>query len=223
MKHTKKQIHESIRYWQKVLENMEGDCIDEAGADDILARWNASHRAEVDDTPKNTEPEKPKKIISYMMGNNTHTLYNGDMIIGMYMQKDTNCADYAIYRISRFNIPKFKSLKGKTQTSTLKNFLINNAEKIEGEERGRMTLDKFIEEMKRIVGPASYQRVPVLFTAGMQKNNFHYSANPRHRGKTTFTTQTTGHITYDLDDFKFDGSTIDNYSGKTKTQALSER
>lgn len=210
-------FNDQVNFWAHMLD----ECMNEAGADDILARWNAKQAEQKAPTANaDAQPVKPKRFISYAMGNDTHTLYAGDWIIGMYMQKDEKYASYAVYRMSKLNAHKFKSLKGKTQTSTLKTFLTNNAEMIEKDERGSWTLDKFIDEMKRLVGPSHLDRQPVLFTAGLNKTNYHYDRNAAHRGKTTMTTQTTGHITYDLNDFKFDASTFEVHSGRSKQSQM---
>lgn len=225
MKYTKKQIEESIAHWETILEEM--GSLEEVGADDILNMWKKKQDAEAAKSPasiaKDKDPAqevKPKKFTSYAMGNDTHELFAGDWIIGMYMQKTDQYASYAIYRMSKLNAHKFKSLKNKSQTSTLKMFLTREAELIEKDERGVWTLDKFIDEMKRLVGPAHMGRQPVLFTAGLNKTNYHYDRNARHRGKTTMTTQKTGHITYDLDDFKFDDATFDVASGRSKQSQI---
>ena len=224
-KYTKKQISEAISHWKKVLETM--GPLEEVGADDVLNMWKSKQDAEAKNSPAAdsksatpTQEVKPKKFTSYAMGNNTHELYAGDWIFGMYMQKDQKYAYYAIYRMSKLNAPKFKSLKNKSQTSTLKMFLTREAELIEKDEHGDWTLDKFIDEMKRLVGPSHFNRQPVLFTAGLKKTIYHYDRNPAHRGKTTMTTQTTGHITYDLNDIKFDAADIDVHSGRSKQHQL---
>lgn len=212
-------FNDQVNFWAHMLD----ECMNEASADDILAKWNArqtEHKPSASDET-NAAPIQPKRFISYAMGNDTHELYAGDWIIGMYMQKDEMYAAYAIYRMSKLTAHKFKSLKGKHQTSTLKTFLTNNAELIEKDDHGRWTLDKFINEMKRIVGPSHYDRQPVLFTAGLNRTNYHYDRNPAHRGKTTMTTQTTGHVTYDLDNFKFDASTFQVHSGRSKQHQMS--
>lgn len=211
-------FNDQVNFWAHMLD----ESMNEASADDILARWNArqtEHKPVASDKAS-AAPIQPKRFISYSMGNDTHELYAGDWIFGMYMQKDEMYASYAIYRMSKLTVHKFKSLKGKTQTSTLKTFLTNNAELIEKDEHGRWTLDKFIDEMKRLVGPSYLSRQPVLFTAGLKRTNYHYDRNAAHRGKTTMTTQTSGHITYDLDNFKFDASTFEVHSGRSKQSQM---
>ena len=92
-KYTKKQISEAISHWKKVLESM--GPLEEVGADDVLIMWKSKQDAEEKNSPtadsKSATPAqevKPKKFTSYAMGNNTHELYAGDWIFGMYMQKD---------------------------------------------------------------------------------------------------------------------------------------
>ena len=92
-KYTKKQITGAIAHWKKVLESM--GPLEEVGADDVLNMWKSKQDAEAKNSPaadsNSATPEqevKPKKFTSYAMGNNTHELYAGDWIFGMYMQKD---------------------------------------------------------------------------------------------------------------------------------------